>query len=151
MVRFDRSAVINVPIERVFDYMAEPNNFPEWDESIVENKDRTEGPVRVGTSWTQVYRIMGKNLEIRRTVTEYERPHKIVWEAAMRGTKTSGACTFESTGGGTKMILETELNLPGWFLGQFVDTLLLERYLNRLVAHNIATIKALLESGQAGS
>ena len=58
-----RSIVIKVPIEKVFNYMAEPDNFTEWDDSIIENRDRTPGPVGIGTSWNQVYRILGKNLK----------------------------------------------------------------------------------------
>jgi uncharacterized membrane protein len=49
--RWDASAFVAAPRQRVYDYLADPRNRPEWQASLRRVEVRDEGPPRVGTRW----------------------------------------------------------------------------------------------------
>lgn len=134
------------PVEYVFDYVAEPDNMPAWNSNFVENRGRPEGPVAVGTSWTQVSKIGSRNVEFRRKVVKYERPHRIIWEMTGYGGRVLLTFELEPQGSGTKATYTADYTMPGWLLGRFVDKLL-ENRIKSDARRNIAKLKAILQKG----
>jgi uncharacterized protein YndB with AHSA1/START domain len=79
MAHVEKSIFINAPIEEVFDFVAEPNNLPKYDFMAVEVKERSEGPVGIGTTFIEVVKMPGGiKTNSPGRVTEYKRPHKLV-------------------------------------------------------------------------
>lgn len=141
-----------VPVETAFDYVANPAIRPEWLESVLEVKNITEGPVGVGTSWTEVLKIAGRTVEQVRTVTEYERPRRYVYEFTTLGAKSGKFdITFESEAGGTKIAFIVDYTLPGSAFGKIADKVLFERSLKKSFGHSLIDLRTALESGQAES
>ncbi len=147
MAHIKMSFYTKASAEYVFDYIAEPDNMPAWNSNFVANKDRPEGPIAVGTSWTQVSRMGGRTIEFRRRVLKYERPHRIVWEMAISGRRVLLAFELEPQGNGTKATYTADYTLPGSLLGRFTDKLLLESRARKDTARNIAKLKAILQKG----
>lgn len=54
MAHIEKSIFINAPIEKVFDYAAEPNTIPKYVHNCVEIWERSEGPVAVGTTFREI-------------------------------------------------------------------------------------------------
>jgi hypothetical protein len=48
MARFVDAIDLPLPIERVFDYLADFSHTAEWDPGVVEARQLDEGPVRLG-------------------------------------------------------------------------------------------------------
>lgn len=152
MARIESKFSINAPIERVFDYVANPANRPEWLDSTIEVKNVSEGPLGLGTSWTEVAKIAGRVHEQVRMVTEYNRPRKYVMEFAVLGAKTGRFdMTFEPEDSGTRVTLIFEYTLPASVLGLFADKLLLERRIRKTLGHDISTLRMILEKGQTST
>ena len=151
MAHIEKSVIINAPLEKVFHYTANPATMHEWISGLIESRDLPDGPVSVGTTWIQVIRLAGKNIEMRRQVTVYEPPHKLVWEGDMVGGKATFINTFEPVNDKTKFTIIMDYTLPGSFMGQFADKLLVERIADRDVAHNTVTLKTILESGETNT
>ena len=146
MAHIKISFYTKAPPEYVFDYVAEPDNMPAWNSNFVANKGRSEGPITVGTSWTQVSKIGGRTVEFHRRVVKYERPHRIVWEMTGLGGRMVLAFELNSQGGGTKATYTADYTLPGSLLGRFADKLLGSRARSD-TARNIAKLKAILQKG----
>jgi len=143
---------VKVPVETAFDYIANPANRPEWLDTTLEVKNISEGPIGVGTSWTEVAKIAGRTVEQVRTVTEYERPRRYVMEFAVFGAKTGKFdITFEPEAGGTRIAFIFDYTLPAAALGKIADKVLLERRLSKTFGHDTSTLRMVLESEQAGS
>ena len=51
----------------------------------------------------------------------------------------------------TKFTIIMDYTLPGSFLGQFANKLLVERIADRDVAHNTVTLKTILESSEGNT
>ena len=48
MAHIEKGVIINVPPQKVFDYVADPATMHEWISGLVESKDLPDGPVNVG-------------------------------------------------------------------------------------------------------
>ena len=153
MAHIEKSVIIGVPPQKVFDYVASPATMHEWISGLIESKDLPEGPVTVGTAWTQIIRVAGRNIELRRWVTEYEPPSKIVWDGTMPGGgKATIISTLEPDNNKTKFTLFTfimDYTFGGSFFGKLADKLLFERIADRDAAHNTVTLKTILESRES--
>ena len=66
-MRVEESVEINRPSNEVFDYVANPQNLPEWSGLAIEVKDVPE-PLREGDTFTAVGKFLGRRFE-----TSYER------------------------------------------------------------------------------
>jgi uncharacterized protein YndB with AHSA1/START domain len=138
-----------VPVETAFDYVTDPANRPGWLESTLEVKNITEGPIGVGTSWTEVDKIAGRTMEQVMTLTEYERPRRYgyVMEVAVFGVKTGKFdITFEPEAGGTRIAFIFDYTLPGSAFGKIADKLLFERSLKKTFGHSLTDLRTALES-----
>jgi len=136
-----------LPVECVFDYVAQPDNMAAWNSNFVANKGLPQEPIAVGTSWIQVSKIGGRTIEFRRRVLKYERPHRIIWGMTGSGGRMLLAFELEPQGSGTKATYTANYTLPGGLLGRFADKLL-ESRARRDAAQNIAKLKAILQKGK---
>jgi uncharacterized protein YndB with AHSA1/START domain len=141
-----------VPVESAFDYVANPAKRLQWLESVLEVKNITKGPVGVGTSCTETLKIAGRTVEQVRTVTEYERPHRYVYEFTTLGAKSGKFdITFEPEADGTRIAFIVDYTLPGSAFGKIADKLLFERSLKKTFGHSLTDLRTALESRQAES
>jgi uncharacterized membrane protein len=140
----EESVEINRPSDEVFDYVANPQNLPEWSGLAIEVKDVPE-PLREGDTFTAVGKFLGRRFE-----TSYER---VSVEANRHYTDraTGGPVpdqdwiyTFEEMPAGTTRLTRAVEGEPG---GLFkLAEPLIERALNRQVRADLETLKDLLEA-----
>ena len=140
------SFYIKASVEDTFDYVAEPTNMAAWNRNFIANKGLPQGPIAVGTSWTQVSKLGGITLEFRRRVLKYERPHRIVWELTGYGGRMLLTFELEPQGDGTRATYSASYTLPGSLIGRFIDKWLESRARSD-AARNIAKLKTILERG----
>ena len=143
---------VKVPVERAFDYVVDPAKRLQWLESVLEVKNITEGPIGVGTSWTEVLKIAGRTTEQVMTLTEYERLRRYGYELTTLGTKTAKFdIIFEPEESGTRIAFIVDYTLPGSAFGKIADKLLFERSLKKAFGKGLTDLRMALESGQAES
>lgn len=147
MAYAERSIFINAPIEKVFDYAAEPDNLPKWVRNSVKIWERSKGPVAVGTTYRELVTVPGgmKSKCINK-VTEFNRPHKFVTEST-NGIHITLACKLEPKNGGTLFTLIGDWTMGGKFLTILLDKLFMGRWLIRNFEDSLESLKKLVESG----
>jgi uncharacterized protein YndB with AHSA1/START domain len=128
-------------VTEVFNYMADPTKWPEWN-SIVEESRPSETPLRVGTKIHQRAKFLGRKIESTFEVLEYE-PNKRLVNQTSDPFLTKITSTFEPEGGGTRVgaVIEGE---PGGFfkLGEPI----LARIAKKQFQAQLDTVKELLEA-----
>ena len=150
MAHIERSVFINVPIEKVFDFMAEPNTMLMWVHNLVEVKDRSKGNVALGTTYREAMKGPGgvKMWSFTR-ISKYERPNMLDFESASTGMRLTFAHRLEPKDNGTLVTEIGDYTLPGKFLGKVIDKLFMEKYVIGNVEHTVEKLKVVMESGQA--
>jgi carbon monoxide dehydrogenase subunit G len=114
MTKFEKSIIINRPVEEVWKFLSNLGNFPKWDRGIYEVRQTSKGPIGVGSTLQSDRLFLGWHGIGEFVVTEYE-PNRVL---ALRGGAGSSSgnlrYTFESVTGGTRLTGTSEVQLGGW-------------------------------------
>src|SRR5262245_27248888 len=116
---------IDRPIEEVFDFVADPANFPQWAGALVkESRLTSDGPVGVGTTFRQVNVLMGRRFVSEMRVVMYERPSRYEYVTTSGPIHFAGHYTFVPTedGKGTRFTSVDESEPSG--LLRYIEPLL---------------------------
>ena len=76
---FSGSAVIDRPIEEVFDFLGAGTNDPKFSPRVQEIRQATDGPVGVGTVFESTVKDAGMTTKRRFELTDFQPPTRIRW------------------------------------------------------------------------
>ena len=147
MKRYEHSIEIERPVEEVFDFISQPENFPLWQESLLEIRREAKGPLRVGSEVTEIRRFMGRKMETTWTCTEHEPCERSSIEEDEGLVPFKGTFELEALGGSTLFTWTVEtpgprgIKVPGAIVGRMV---------RRQLAVDSERLKELLEGGGDG-
>ena len=141
-MRVEQHIQINRPLEEVFSYTSDPQNFPEWSAGAIEVHKDAPGPIEEGGRYTVVSKVLGRRFE-----TPYQRITyglTSVTDRAVGGPipDQEWTHTYEEAGGGTYLRWTVE-GEPGGFLK--LAEPLIQRTLERQFRLDLKTLKDLLE------
>jgi hypothetical protein len=76
---FSGTAVIDRPIQEVFDFLADGTNDPKFSPRVQEIRRTTDGPIGVGTVFESSVKDAGMKSNRRFELTTFDAPTKIRW------------------------------------------------------------------------
>lgn len=141
MAIIKKSVIINVPVEKVFAYIADQKNQTDWIASMVDIWDTSE-PV-VGAQYKWKYKMAGVLLDGETTVTEFE-PNKRLRTQSKGAADSNWLFVLESKDGGTELELTIDYTVPIPVLGKVAERIILKRN-EREAVLAVENIKLILE------
>jgi len=135
--------VIHRPLEEVFAFLADFENWSQWQPDFWESEQTSRGPVDVGTTFHQSLDIQGRRIELLCEVIEYEPNEKLSFAYERENMSFVLDFIFEPVNGGTRLTGRGEGHMSG-FSSLFEP--LVEREINNQVKANLENLKGLLES-----
>jgi carbon monoxide dehydrogenase subunit G len=124
MPTINNSINISAPVEKVFAYLSDPRNSPEWLGSLSEVTDVTGSGVGQHYHWK--YNMLGVPLRGETTVSEHVPNERRVTEGK-GGVTSTWTFTFAPHEGGTKLDVELDYTIPVPVLGKLAEKLVLKR------------------------
>ena len=124
MAKVERSITINAPVEKVFNYINDPMNQPEWVPSTMEITDVSGSGVGQRYRWT--YKMAGVLLKGETTVTEHLPNERIVTQI-QGGVTSTWILSFKTQDGGSIMELDIEYTIPIPVIGKIAEKIVLKR------------------------
>ena len=91
MIEISAQVEIDRSPEAIFDFLADMSNNPTWQKGMQECRWTSEPPLRLGSTYDQVARFLGKEIVSSFVVTEFEPGHRI------RIQTTSGTMPIDVT------------------------------------------------------
>jgi len=134
------TVTVESPIEEVFDYAAQFDRHPEWQDQL--KSVTVDGPPAVGATGSQK-RQMGPRVHTTQwRMSAYERPTILGWEILSGPMRPVGTMRFSAEGTSTRVDFEMEMNPRGWMklMGPII-----ERQGQKVVAEQFAKFKDNLE------
>jgi uncharacterized protein YndB with AHSA1/START domain len=141
IVRYALTLEIARPVEEVFDFLADVSNLPRWQKSSI--SARAEGPMDVGTRVREVRRFLGRRLENKLEVTEFERPRLLTLRATSGPVPFTVRHELSATDKGTRVDFVGE-GEPGKFF-RLAEPLVARRARSEFT-RDFARLKSLLET-----
>ena len=148
MARIERSIVIEAPVEKVFAFVNDFDNFikassPEMEMEIL---SRDEGPQRVGFTLKARTKVGDRVWEVEVETTEFVENERVSMRqkgGAMK--KMLMTDTFEPTDGGTRWTAIVEYELPYSLLGKLIDKLKFRKVMEKGSDYYVKKMKELIE------
>lgn len=144
-MHIEESGVIGRPVEKVFDYVADPMNLPQWSGAAVEVRDvqhASPGKLGEGDTFTLVHTFVGQRIEEHVEVTAYE-PNRYVRYCTGGPMPLEVNYIFEEVpGGGTRLTVSADTQPEGFFnlIGP-----VFKMAFKRQIGKDLDTLKAILE------
>jgi uncharacterized membrane protein len=143
MIKVENSVVISRPVDEVFEFVSNIENLPQWAGPVLEAKQTSDGPIRVGTKQTQVAQFLGRRIETSHEVTEYEPNKKLSTKTTSGPLPMEMHCILEPAEEGTRVSLEGNVEAGGFFK---LAEPIVGRMLKRQTTSDAANLKDLLEA-----
>ena len=102
MAKIQGEIVIGLPVDVVFDYVADQSNEPQYNPQMVRAQKITAGPVGHGTRFRSAVASRGRTAEMLIECTGYDRPALFATTTTMVQADISYTLRFESAAEGTR-------------------------------------------------
>ena len=147
-MHFEYTVVINQPLEKVFNYVSNPVNLPEWQGPPTEVRDlqqTTPGQPRESDRFTTVLQFLGRRYETPTEIITYEPNRRLSYRGTGGPVPTEITFVFEEVPGGTRFTHSQEATPGGFFR---LAGPLFESEAKRQLRNNLKTLKDLLEGNE---
>ena len=145
MIKVVTGVHIDRPSGEVFAFISDFENNPKWQSGQLEARFTSEGPMRVGSTYDQVAKFLGRRIKSSFEVLEYE-PNRKVKAASTSGSfPITFTRTVESHNGGTEVTAIIEGDASGFFK---LAEPLLARMVQRSVDSDYKNLKRVMERGE---
>jgi ribosome-associated toxin RatA of RatAB toxin-antitoxin module len=146
-LKIQYSTVIGSPVEDVWAFMEDLDNYPLFMPGLVEMRQTTPGPRQHGTQIVWTYQFLGQQFDITLNVTDYQAPNRFAATLRAGPMQLQGVWTYAAVDPvTTRMTTLIEGETAGLFK---VADPLAARAMERQVAASYGTLKDLVESRAA--
>lgn len=143
MKTIENSITIKAPVEKVFQYIDDPQNDPDWLIGMIEVHE-VEGAPGVGRHFHWTFKMAGIPFKGQSTTTEHVPNRRLVTESKGQIPST-WAADLEPAGDGTKLTMKVDYTIPIPVLGKLAEHLVL-RQNERNIKASMTTIQETLEA-----
>ena len=143
MISIKLNAVILRPVWEVFDFIANPENNPQWQYGSLISEKTSAGDTQVGTVFSSFGHFMGRRIQSNFEVTEFEANKSYGFKTISGPIQLQTSYNFESVENGTNLIVSSMINPGGFF--KLVDPIV-KRVAKKQFKENLTMLKKLLET-----
>ena len=144
MYNFEKTIIINLPQQEVFDYLTDPANDGKWRKTSVSSEWTSEGPVGVGSTQHSVDKFLGRNIESDSEITVWDPPNEYGWKSVGGPIPYELSMKFTPDGGGTQISFGGQAELGGFLkLAEGMAGKQMEKQMD----DDFNNLKAVLEAG----
>ncbi|MDI6696331.1 MAG: SRPBCC family protein [Anaerolineales bacterium] len=119
MAKIEKSIFINAPVEKVFAFMAKPENLPEIWPSLQEVRNAQPLP-NGGYSYDWSYKMAGLRFDGHAEWSEFIQNQRIV-DKNESGIPSTFTWIYQPEDGGTRVSVSVDYTIPGAALGKLAE------------------------------
>ena len=142
MYKFEKSILINRPLQDIFDFTSNPANNAQW-QSVVSAEWTSDGPPGVGSTAKSQVRFMGLKMEEKNKITHWDPPNQYSFKLMLKIGTNEITNKFESRGDGTQLTTVVQMELTGFY--KLIEGLL-GKLSEKTIISSRGTLKQILES-----
>jgi uncharacterized protein YndB with AHSA1/START domain len=147
-MHLEYTIVINQPVEKVFNYVSNPVNLPEWQGPPTEIRNlrqTTPGQLREGDRFTTALQFLGRRYETPTEVSTCDPNRQLSYRGTEGPAPTQITFIFEEVPGGTRFTHSQEVDPRGFF---GLAEPLFEIVAKRQLRNDLRTLRSLLEANE---
>ena len=113
MARIQESVDTDLPLDQVFDFVADFANIEQWDPGVTRSAQRLNGPIQVGTVYDVDVNDGGRTIPMTYTVTDYRPKEQVVLIGDASTVQAVDTIEFFETDSGTRVVYTADLSMKG--------------------------------------
>jgi len=143
MISINLNALILRPIWDVFNFIANPENNPQWQYGSLISVKTSTGDMQVGTVFSSFGHFMGRRIQSNFEVTEFEANKSYGFETISGPIQLQTYYSFDAIRNATNLLVSSIINPGGFF--KLVDPIV-TRVAKKQFKDNLARLKEILET-----
>jgi carbon monoxide dehydrogenase subunit G len=143
MQNVSESVTVNAPADKIFKLLAEPERAVSFIPGL--NRIGNVAGRDLGASWDFEFNWLGWIVSGRSECTAFKKPSLYQFKT-LTGNKSTWTYRCESSGGGTKLALEVEYDVPQSQLARFASEAVLKKMNHNTAREIVNNLKALVET-----
>jgi hypothetical protein len=143
MIKLISTTLIQRPIQQVFDFISTAGNDVQWQYGALAASQLTLHPIGLGTLFSSLSHFMGRRLQSKFEVTEYESNKKYGFRSVSGPIQTETYYHFESYQDGTRVDANLQVKQSGFF--QMTDAFV-ARFAKKQLNDDLIVLKNFLEA-----
>ncbi len=145
MPKITRTVEVDAPVEKVFEMLDNPENFPVFVPNVTKVSNIRRSDNRLGDTFDVVYSMMGMDFNEKFTYSEYAKPDRLAarYEGRMAG---SMGISLHPKGTRTTATLDVDYEIRPGPLGRLANKLLFERMNEKSAERMLENIKLVVEA-----
>ena len=144
MARFEKSAEIAAPVEKVRACIVRGTSTPEYMPMVTHFGFTRPVEYRPGDRFKIAMKVLGMAIEFESEVQE-EVPNGKLAFSSLSGMQNDTANLLEPTQAGCRLTFFSDYEVPGGILGRIVDRLAVQRAMEKGVAEGLENLKRRME------
>ena len=143
--KISKAIKINAPVARVFDYVANPENWTKFVTSLIDIKNASHDTPVKGMTFDWTYRMFGMNFGGRGEIREFKKDRKFAMK--MDGSfPIQETYLFEGDSETTTLTIDISYEVPGKVLGVIANKLIVEKLNQKEADAVLKKIKTICEA-----
>lgn len=143
MISINLNTLILQSIWDVFDFIANPENNPQWQYGSLISVKTSAGDMQVGTVFSSFGHFMGQRIQSNFEVTEFKANKSYGFETISGPIQLQTSYSFEAVENGTNLTVSSMINPGGFF--KLVDPIV-TRVAKKQFKDNLTRLKEILET-----
>jgi carbon monoxide dehydrogenase subunit G len=113
MVHVTRTFTVDKPADLVVPFLADFGNAEQWDPGTVRCTPDAAGPVTVGSTWTNVSKVLGRETTLSYRLERWDDDHITLVGTNKTATSTDDITVRSSDGGSTIVTYDAKIDFHG--------------------------------------
>ena len=113
MARIQETVETDLPLDQVFNYVADLGNIEQWDPGVARSVKRSNGPLQVGSIYDLDVAYGGRTIPMAYTVTAYKPKEQIAFVGEGSSVHAVDTIDFTETDTGTRVVYTADISLKG--------------------------------------
>jgi hypothetical protein len=143
MINLFSTTMIERPVKQVFDFISTARNDVQWQDGALAASQLTLNPIGLGTLFSSLRYFMGRRLQGKFEVTEYELNKKYGFKSLSGPIQTQTLYVFEIHQDSTRVDASLQVKQSGFF--KMTDALV-TRFAKKQLNDNLTALKNFLEA-----
>jgi len=144
MTKIERTIKINAPVEKVFDYVSNYQNWPAFYEGISDVKPITENTHSSGSKFVYKTKTMGVTFKVGTEFCNFTENEG--WTGkSFKGVKHQTEWVFKDEGGFTEFTHSVDYDLPLVYGGKLFDKLFMKSAWVKIIEKSLQNLKRKME------
>ncbi len=143
MTRIEESVAIKSPVEKVFAYTTNAENWPKWQSILPTAEQMSRGPVGIDATFQGKVHMMGLTMKWTAQATEYEPPVKFGKNITSAGMIVRQHNIYHPIDGGVQFGISYDMTVRGLFK---VFSPMLVSTMRRELKKSLGNLKNVLET-----